>query len=549
MTEILHIYTRVSTISQEEEGTSLETQLETGIQRSEKLGMDYKIWNEGGQSSSKDDLANRPRLTELLQEMDEGNVNHLYVWNTDRLSRNLNTWGMIRFKLIKNDVTLHTPTGKQILSDPQTNMMLGILSEISQYDNQLRTERFRLGKLKRIKQGGWMGGPPPYGYKLEERRIVPDDYEKEWVKFIFEKYRDGCSIDEIRNELRQNGVPTRRGNAVWSHGSLDKLLTNTHYGGYYNFTDKKSEETVRSSCSPILLPSLIQAVHELKVNRAYGRLGSKRIKTSTQKYTYLLKDLLVCGHCGARYGGNYKQKQTSYYSCNQKTNKFKTTYTDRHVECGSNRNIRIDKTDELVWNTVSDVLSASRTFKEQLKIKTVRDVKEECSSEADIKNIKRKLKKINVDIIETTNTIVNFETSKLVGKGDQSRVEKVIINLEKHLLDLEAEKEKLTNKLLQENKKDFVVAVLVELGKKYKILNNLKQSNLTIEEKKNLLDSVIDKIIVTNTNTKEHELRIEFRLPYVGDKNLMDEKTHEISIKDGRKFKKIRGNLLKKLVV
>ena len=153
MTDTLHIYTRVSTSSQEEEGTSLETQLELGVQRAEKLGMDQKVWNEGGRSSSKDDLSNRPVLTDLLQKVDDGEVQHLYVWNTDRLSRNLNTWGMIRFKLIKNDVTLHTPTGKQVLSDPQTNLMLGILSEISQYDNQLRTERFRLGKLKRIRQG------------------------------------------------------------------------------------------------------------------------------------------------------------------------------------------------------------------------------------------------------------------------------------------------------------------------------------------------------------------------------------------------------------
>ena len=110
MTDILHIYTRVSTSSQEEEGTSLETQLELGVQRAEKLGMDYKVWNEGGRSSSKDDLSNRPKLTDLLQQVDDGEVQHLYVWNTDRLSRNLNTWGMIRFKLIKNEVTLHTPT-------------------------------------------------------------------------------------------------------------------------------------------------------------------------------------------------------------------------------------------------------------------------------------------------------------------------------------------------------------------------------------------------------------------------------------------------------
>ena len=193
MTETLHIYTRVSTTTQEEEGTSLETQLEEGVKRSKKLEFKHKLWNEGGKSSSKDDLLNRPVLLNLLQEIDEGNVKHLYVWNTDRLSRNIQTWGMIRFKLIKNDVRLHTPTGEQQLSDPQTNLMLGIMSEFSQYDNQLRTERFRLGKIKKIKEGGWMGGPPPFGYKIVESRLVPHEEEQKWVKTIFESFRDGQS--------------------------------------------------------------------------------------------------------------------------------------------------------------------------------------------------------------------------------------------------------------------------------------------------------------------------------------------------------------------
>jgi DNA invertase Pin-like site-specific DNA recombinase len=65
MTDVLHIYTRVSTQTQEDEGTSLDTQLELGVQRAEKLGMTPRVWNEGGRSSSKDDLSNRPVLTEL----------------------------------------------------------------------------------------------------------------------------------------------------------------------------------------------------------------------------------------------------------------------------------------------------------------------------------------------------------------------------------------------------------------------------------------------------------------------------------------------------
>ena len=112
MVDTLHIYTRVSTSSQEEEGTSLDTQKELGIECAKKLKFKHRVWNEGGQSSAKDDLFNRPVLTELLNKIDEGEVDHLYVWNTDRLSRNIATWGMIRLKLITNEVTLHTPTGK-----------------------------------------------------------------------------------------------------------------------------------------------------------------------------------------------------------------------------------------------------------------------------------------------------------------------------------------------------------------------------------------------------------------------------------------------------
>jgi hypothetical protein len=46
MKEILHIYIRVSS-SIQEEGTSLTTQGNIGIELSEKLGMDYQIHNEG----------------------------------------------------------------------------------------------------------------------------------------------------------------------------------------------------------------------------------------------------------------------------------------------------------------------------------------------------------------------------------------------------------------------------------------------------------------------------------------------------------------------
>ena len=81
MKEKLFIYSRVSS-SVQEEGTSIHTQQDIGIELAKKLDMDYEIHNEGGISSNKDTLNNRPVILNLLRLMDENVVKNIYVWNT-----------------------------------------------------------------------------------------------------------------------------------------------------------------------------------------------------------------------------------------------------------------------------------------------------------------------------------------------------------------------------------------------------------------------------------------------------------------------------------
>jgi hypothetical protein len=64
--EVLHILIRVSTQVQED-GTSLKTQEEKGVELFKRLKMNYQIHNEGGTSSNKDTLDNRPVLLNLLK--------------------------------------------------------------------------------------------------------------------------------------------------------------------------------------------------------------------------------------------------------------------------------------------------------------------------------------------------------------------------------------------------------------------------------------------------------------------------------------------------
>jgi hypothetical protein len=53
--------------------------------------------------------------------------------------------------MVDNGVILYTSTGKYDTTGTMENLILGILSEVSQYDNKVRTERSRLGKIEKVK--------------------------------------------------------------------------------------------------------------------------------------------------------------------------------------------------------------------------------------------------------------------------------------------------------------------------------------------------------------------------------------------------------------
>lgn len=535
--EILHIYTRVSTGVQEEEGTSLDSQLDEGIKRSKKLGMSYKHWNEGGQSGSKDDLVNRPVLVEILNQIDNGIIKHLYVWNTDRLSRSLKTWGMIRVKLIQNDITLHTPTGKQQLSDLQTNLMIGIMGEISNYDNQLRTERFRLGKLNKIKMGYWKGGPTPYGYDLENGLLIPNEEEVKWIKKMFEWYLSGVSIPKIKDKLLINGVITRRKNPIWSEISILNVLTKiTHYQGFWFFKDKKSGEKIRVNCPPILPPQLILDVKELYEKRSYKSGNHLR---SSRKHNYLLKELFECGECGGVFHGwkSVTNKQNPYYSCNNKKN-------DK-TSCNQKRNLNMTNTDDLVWKMVMDVITQSNLFKQSIKDEMIDD-SSIVKTKTDIKKLERKLKQNNHLIQRISESIVNQETDKLIGIRSDVEIQSVLDRLDVELLKLKSNEENIINEIESRNQNSQFIDWVNEWGSR---LDKMKDNEFSFEDKKTFLKSIIDKIIVKSKDKVDHELTLKFKFPYVDDKLIyhdINDKSKGYILKDGSYSKRLRINSLKK---
>lgn len=544
MVDTLHIYTRVSSQSQDDDGTSLDSQKESGIEKSKVLGMNYKVWNEGGKSSFEEGLSNRPVLRELLSSMEDGSVKHLFVWNTDRLSRNEETFSMIKFKyLIKHDIRLHTPSGEFNLTDPLSKMVMTVLGGIAQYDNEIRTIRMTEGKFRRIKEGRWKGGPPPYGYRLVESKLEVDEYESEWVVKIHQWYQDGYSVADIKDELLKNGVMTRRDKPVWSLGSITALLTNTHYDGYWYFTDKKSDQTVRVECPRIVSPELIQGVKNSWEKRRYKQSDTQRTTTSVAKYTYLLSKLMKCGECGSFYYGNYREGRTSnYYHCGNKTNKYRDKHTDQHVVCGSKRNVRIDTTEKVVWDLVKEILSSSHLYKETIKEGVMGSTESLSKTKEQKKKISKRIDKLNLQVQKVTDTIVDLTTQNLL--SETRDLQRVIKRLEENRNETEVEIQTLQNDLQDIEDEGRWVNWLKVWKDRLRDLDNLTPS-----ERHEFLKGIVSNVVVHGTDKQKHRLEVIFEFPWVGDKlEYIDpeNKSKGYRILEGKRSKSRRTDLLKK---
>ncbi len=522
--ETLHILIRVSTQSQEEDGTSLRTQKQLGIDLSRRLKMKYQVHNEGGTSSSKDTLDNRPVMLNLLRLMDEGIVKHLFVYNTDRLSRGY-TWYIIRKKMVDNNVILYCSTGRFNTSGSMETLILGILSEISQYDNKVRTERSRLGKLEKVKLNYYRGGPPTFGYKIQKGQrgstLEIDEFEGQIVRSVFKMYHKGHSVKEIKQVLEKDGVRTRRGNKHWSLGSLQLMLRNDTYIGIEEYHDKKSGVTIRSEVPPIIPVRLFEEVQQRRV-----RILTRKGQFNRTTHEYLFRDFMYC-QCGSPIGGRIKpSKSIRQFFCTLSERKFNKSKPTSKT-CEMKRCVNIDKTEELLWDTIYSQLIKTSEMRLILK----KTIKENPSFSSRVRKQKGKIKdELNQkekELKKISDGIIDIERRRILNEFQSEDLYKGIKKeLDKEYRNCHIQIENLKNSLRYYGEQENWFKTLEHLSTTLK-----STSILTPEFKRSVLDSILDKVILYHdSQTLLHTLKINLKIPLLtkttwGDSNSAPDST------------------------
>jgi site-specific DNA recombinase len=67
-------------------------------------------------------------------------------------------------------------------------LMLNLLLSFAQFEREVTGERIRDKIAARKAKGMWMGGVPPLGYDVDNRRLVPNEREAQLIRHIFQRF-------------------------------------------------------------------------------------------------------------------------------------------------------------------------------------------------------------------------------------------------------------------------------------------------------------------------------------------------------------------------
>ena len=434
----------------------------------------------------------RPQL-EALINITESNPKYfdcIYTAEISRIGRKPSDTRKIIDRWTDLGQQVHIPKIGNILDENGkqsmlTSIILQILIEYANLEAETFKTRSRSGLLDSAKKGRAGGGRNiAYGYFRDEfKQMVIEETESEIVKEIFKLYAEGNGIKVISNILNDKKTPTRYNKAYagttikfnieknadavrWSDKQIHDILKNTLYKGQRRY---KGELISAPSIIPIDLFDKCTAIMHGKTHRNY-----------LTTYTYLLKDLVVCGRCGRNYFAKYKPVKggDKVYICSSRLNK--------EGGCG---NLGINIT--LIESALYDLLINSTTLIKYLN--DTKSIKQELTQ--DIKRLTERLrideKKIN-DIESKRKRLLNVHINGKMSYSEFVEQQKEIDN------DISLMTEKLT---ILKNELNQKKEALVRQDDNKATKSMLVKAKDNRSELKTIYGQFISKVIINKVDT------------------------------------------------
>jgi len=243
--------------------------------------------------------------------------------------------------------------------DEQAMTQLGLSSKREVTRTSIRVRTAMAVQVR--DQGRYLGGRPPYGYRLADagphpnkahaawgrraRRLEPDPQTAHIVRWIFARRLAGHSAARIARALNEAGVPCpsaadparnpHRTGAGWTLGTIATILSNPRYTGRQVWNRQRTDRDLADPADACLGHKSVQRwnlpdgwvisrqlAHPALVSEA-DFIAAQNISaargpapaaglTVPRPRRYLLAGLLVCGGCGRRMESAWSNGKPAY---------------------------------------------------------------------------------------------------------------------------------------------------------------------------------------------------------------------------------------------
>jgi len=195
------------------------------------------LYDDGGCSGG---TLERPALQRLLADIADAKVDVVVVYKIDRLTRSLFDFAKIVEVFEARGVSFVSITQQFNTTTSMGRLTLNVLLSFAQFEREVAGERIRDKIAASKKKGMWMGGLPPLGYDVRDRKLLVNEGEAQTVLHIFRRYVELRSVRALKTELDAAGIRSKRrtfadgtvyGGHKLSRGALYLMLQNRIYRG------------------------------------------------------------------------------------------------------------------------------------------------------------------------------------------------------------------------------------------------------------------------------------------------------------------------------
>ena len=234
----------------------------------------------------------RPALKRLLTAIQAKQVDVVVVYKIDRLTRSLADFSRMIEVFEAHGASFVAVTQQFNTTTSMGRLMLNVLLSFAQFEREVTGERIRdkIGASKR--KGMWMGGTPPLGYDIKERKLVVNELEAKLVRQIFKRMTETNAASALVKELKAQGATSKtwitqggklHAGSLITKTLIYKMLHNRTYLGEIGHQGK----WYPGAHSAIVDPETWQAVH----GRLQG-LTPRPHLNGRETVPFLLKGLL-----------------------------------------------------------------------------------------------------------------------------------------------------------------------------------------------------------------------------------------------------------------